>query len=83
MGTQRIPNRIRILIHAESNRLGVLVGFRSSLMPQYRLSGNAIIPAHVNSVPKGIDLFGSIASVSREEPVAKSRRVLNVTIRAL
>lgn len=74
---------IMILRTPERILFSFLVGFLSSLTPQYIVKGNEIIPVQVIRVPKGINLSLSKAIVSKEEPVTKRIIVVKVKIRAL
>ena len=80
MGTQRIPSTIIILRNPDKILFTFLLGFLSSLTPQYIVKGNEIIPVQVIRVPKGIDLSLSKAVVSKEEPITRSTTTLKVKI---
>lgn len=58
-------------------------GFRNSFIPQYKDSGNAIMPAQVIKVPRGIELASSNAVIINEEPVTKNIIMEKVTIKEL
>ncbi len=83
IGAQRIPSTIMILRTPERILFNVLEGCLSSFTPQYIVRGSEIIPTQVIMVPKGKESLLSNATVSKEDPVNKSTRVVKVKIRAM